>query len=134
MNLDELKKLREENFLAHKKKKQTYYLKSKAKKSPKKEIDYASELNDINFISKIKEIVKAQKIHIDNRKDLIQQKILEYQEKKREYYEENKNKRLLYDKEYRERKKEELKAYRREYYKNNKNKMTEKIEKAEEKE
>ena len=37
MDLDELKKLREENFLSHKKKKREYYLKNKAKKkAPKK--------------------------------------------------------------------------------------------------
>ncbi len=122
MNLDELKKLRESNFLAHKKKKKEYYLKSKAKKAPREIINYENELSDINFIAKIKEIAKAQKAHIDDRKELIKKKIAEYSDKKREYYEENKEKRLEYDKEYRERKKEELKAYRREYYKKNKEK------------
>ena len=42
---------------------------------------------------------------------------------KKEYYEQNKEKRLEYDKEYRERKKEELKKYRKEYYKRLKEKQ-----------
>ena len=109
MDLDELKKLREENFLSHKKKKREYYLKNKAKKkAPKKVIDYEKELADGGFANKIKEIAKAQKAHVDDRKELIVAKINEYKNKKKEYYEENKEKRLEYDKEYREKKKEEL--------------------------
>lgn len=125
MNLSELKKLREESFLAHKKKKRAYYLKNKSKKI-KPEIDYDKELNDENFSFKIKEIAKAQKKHIDSRKELIVAKINEYKDRKKEYYEENKEKRLEYDKEYREKKKEELREYRREYYKKNKEKILEK--------
>jgi len=49
MTLEELKKLRKENFLAHKKKKKEYYLKSKI---AKKEIDYEAELNNLNFFLK----------------------------------------------------------------------------------
>ena len=124
MNLEELKRLREKNFSAHKKKKKEYYLKKKAsKKLVRKEIDYSKELNDDNFVSKIKEIAKAQKIHIDNRKELIVAKINEYKNKKKEYYTENKKKRLEYDREYREKKQEELKKYRREYYQRNKEKI-----------
>lgn len=118
MDLNELKKLREENFLAHKKKKRDYYLKNKAKKkkAEKKVIDYETELSDLNFTAKIKEIAKAQKAHVDDRKELIVAKINEYKNKKKEYYEENKEKRLEYDKEYREKKKEELREYRKQYY------------------
>ena len=115
MNLEELKKLREEKFLAHKRKKREYYL--KRKQVVKKIYDYDTELNDENFKLKIKEIIKAQKIYLDNRKDTIISKLNDYRDKKREYYELNKEKRLEYDKDYREKKKEELKEYRKEYYK-----------------
>ena len=115
MNLEELKKLREEKFLAHKRKKREYYL--KRKQVVKKIYDYDTELNDENFKLKIKEIIKAQKIYLDDRKDTIISKLNDYREKKREEYELNKEKRLEYDKDYREKKKEELKEYRKEYYK-----------------
>ena len=115
MNLEELKKLREEKFLAHKRKKREYYLKKK--QVVKKVYDYDTELNDENFKLKIKEIIKAQKIYLDDRKDTIISKLNDYRDKKREYYELNKEKRLEYDKDYREKKKEELKEYRKEYYK-----------------
>lgn len=120
MNLDELKKVRKENFLAHKKKKREYYLKSKASKI---EIDYAAELNSSNFLEKIKEIAHKQKEYIDGRKDAIVTKMNQYKELKKEYYEQNKDKRLEYDKEYREKKRDELKAYRQEYYKKLKQKQ-----------
>ena len=116
MNLEELKKLREEKFLAHKKKKREYYLKKK-ETEVKKVYDYDAELSNDNFTLKIKEIIKAQKNYLDNRKDIIITKLNTYKEKKKEYYELNKEKRLEYDKEYREKRKEELKQYRREYYK-----------------
>ena len=115
MKLEELKKLREEKFLAHKRKKREYYL--KRKQVVKKVYDYDTELNDENFKLKIKEIIKAQKIYLDDRKDTIISKLNDYRDKKREYYELNKEKRLEYDKDYREKKKEELKEYRKEYYK-----------------
>ena len=115
MNLEELKKLRQEKFLAHKRKKREYYL--KRKEVVKKVYDYDTELNDENFKLKIKEIIKAQKIYLDDRKDTIISKLNDYKNKKREYYELNKEKRLEYDKDYREKKKEELKEYRKEYYK-----------------
>ncbi|CAM3958150.1 hypothetical protein ARCL110784_09860 [Arcobacter cloacae] len=114
MNLDELRKVRKENLLAHKKKKREYYLKSKFKK---KVINYEDELNDINFLSKIKEIAHNQKLYVDGRMDSIKKKLKEYQEFKKEYYKQNKEKILEYNKEYRERKKEELREYRRDYYK-----------------
>ncbi len=132
MNLEELKRLRRENFLAHKKKKREYYLKKKiektlsAKRNKIKEFDYETDLNPLNFQKKIKEIIKQKKVHVDSRKEQIIQKIREYKEKKREYYLENKNKRLEYDKEYREQKKEELREYRREYYKKNKDEILQK--------
>lgn len=131
LNLEELKKLREENFKKHKNKKREYYLKSKEKSTaPKyknyKEIDYAEELNNENFAKNIKLIAKKQKAHIDDRKDQIVQKIEEYREKKQTYYQKNREKRLEYDKEYREKKKEQLKEYRREYYKKNKEKILQK--------
>ena len=115
MNLEELKKLLEEKFLEKKKKKREYYL--KRKQVVKKVYDYDTELNDENFKLKIKEIIKAQKIYLDDRKDTIISKLNDYRDKKREYYELNKEKRLEYDKDYREKKKEELKEYRKEYYK-----------------
>ena len=105
MNLEELKKLRQEKFLAHKKKKREYYLKKK-ETEVKKIYDYDSELNSENFALKIKEIIKAQKNYLDNRKDIIITKLNDYKEKKKEYYELNKEKRLEYDKEYREKRKE----------------------------
>jgi hypothetical protein len=123
MDLSELKKLREKKILEHKRKKREYYLKSKANKTVRKVIDYEEELSDKNFAQKIKDIAKAQKAHVDDRKDLIVAKINDYKNKKREYYEENKEKRLEYDKEYREKKKEQLREYRRDYYKKNKEKI-----------
>lgn len=128
MNLKELKKLREKNFLNHKKKKREYYLKSKNKDSQTrykdyKEIDYSKELNTENFVKNIKIIAKKQKEHIDDRKEYILQKMSEYKEKKQSYYQENREKRLEYDKDYREKKKEELKEYRKQYYKKNKEKI-----------
>ncbi|RXJ95299.1 hypothetical protein CRU94_06110 [Arcobacter sp. AHV-9/2010] len=112
MNFEELKKRRERNLSRHKLKKRAYYLKSKLNK----EIDYEDELKDDGFLLKMKSIAKSQKEYIFSRESIIKNKIKEYQEKKREYYEQNKEKRLEYDKEYRERKKEELKEYRRKYY------------------
>ena len=64
MNLEELKKLREEKFLAHKRKKRKYYL--KRKEVVKKVYDYDTELNDENFKLKIKEIIKTKKIYLFN--------------------------------------------------------------------
>jgi hypothetical protein len=114
MDLKELKKLREEKFLAHKIKKKRYYLNKKYE--VKKVFDYEAELNDENFALKIKEIIKAQKNYLDDRKEKIISKLNDYKDKKKEYYELNKEKRLEYDREYREKKKEELKVYRKEYY------------------
>lgn len=114
MNLEELKKIRQEKFSAHKQKKRDYYLKKKQK--TKKVYDYETELNSENFESKIKQIIKVQKNYLDSRKEAIVAKMDEYKNKKREYYELNKEKRLEYDKEYREKRKEELKDYRRLYY------------------
>ena len=51
--------------------------------------------------------------------------MLDYQISKRDYYEQNKEKRLEYDKEYRERKKEQLKEYRQKYYAKQKEKKLE---------
>ena len=84
MKLEELKKLREEKFLAHKKKKREYYLK---KKEVKKVYDYEEELNNENFSLKIREIIKAQKNYLDNRKDIIISKLNDYKNKKKENYE-----------------------------------------------
>lgn len=130
MDLDELKRLREENFSAHKKKKREYYLKNKLakqlsneNKTPRKVYDYEKELSGEDFNLKIKSIIKQQKEHVDSRKDKIIAKIQEYKEKKKEYYLENKEKRLQYDKDYREEKKEDLKEYRRRYYQENKEKI-----------
>ena len=124
MDLDELKKRREENLLAHKKKKRAYYLKTKLKKREldlKKygSIDYEVELFSGNFASKLREIAKKQKEHIESREEIIKKKISEYKEKKQNYYTEHKEQRLEYDKEYREKKKETLKEYRKEYYRKN---------------
>ena len=80
MNLEELKKLREEKFLAHKRKKREYYL--KRKQVVKKIYDYDTELNDENFKLKIKEIIKAQKIYLDDRKDTIISKLNDYRDKR----------------------------------------------------
>ncbi len=79
MNLDELKKRREQNFLSHKKKKREYYLKNKMKK----EIDYEKELNDDNFLLKMKSIASQQKQYIDDRKESIVAKINDYKESKK---------------------------------------------------
>jgi hypothetical protein len=105
-------------YLAHKRKKREYYLKKKD--VVKKEYNYEIELDNENFSSKIKEIIKAQKSYLDSRKDIIISKLNDYKNKKKEYYELNKEKRLEYDKEYRQKKKEELKEYRKEYYKKSK--------------
>jgi len=122
MNLEELKKIRQEKLLAHKRKKREYYLKNKLKKQNIKPIhNYDKDLNDLNFDFKIKEIIKQQKEHVDSRKEKIVKKIKQYKEKKQEYYLSNKSKRLEYDKNYREEKKEELKEYRKTYYKEHKN-------------
>ena len=54
MNLDELKKRREENFSAYKKKKKIYYQKTKI--TVKKEIDYEKEnYTDIYSTSRLSE-------------------------------------------------------------------------------
>ncbi|HIP13499.1 MAG TPA: hypothetical protein EYG97_02875 [Arcobacter sp.] len=131
MNLDELKKRREANILKHKQKKKAYYLKAKLSKenensSKPKVIDYEKELfsgSSIDFASKMQEIAKKQKLHIESREDIIIQKMQEYKDKKQDYYNTNKKQRLQYDKEYRESKKEDLKAYRKEYYRKNKEKI-----------
>ncbi|MBS9782395.1 MAG: hypothetical protein KGV43_01170 [Arcobacter sp.] len=120
MDLRELKKIREDKFRSYKRKKREYYLKNKVKK--RKVVDYDDEFSG-DFNKKIKEIAKAQKLHVDNRRQIIVKKINDYRDRKREYYEENKNKRLEYDREYREKKKEELKQYRREYYRKNREKI-----------
>jgi len=124
MDLEELKKIRKANILAHKKKKKAYYLKKKLENMPKDDkkplIDYEKELFSGNFLSKIKEIAKKQKIYVEDREDIIASRIIEYREKKQQYYENHKEQRLEYDKQYRENKKAELKKYRKEYYKKNK--------------
>ena len=125
MNLEELKKRREANILAHKKKKKAYYLKTKLQKTQATNaqkvgaVNYEVELFGGNFALKLKEIAKKQREHIDSREDIIKQKIQEYREKKKNYYEDHKNERLEYDKEYRQKKKEALKEYRKEYYRQN---------------
>lgn len=131
MDLEELKRVRKENMLAHKKKKREYYLKQKLAKQAsskplKPEIDYSKELNGDFFTQTIKEIAKKQKSHVDSRKEKIIQKLKDYKEQKQKYYEENREKRLQYDKDYREKKKEELREYRREYYQKNRKKILEK--------
>lgn len=132
MNLDELKQRREENIRLHKEKKKAYYLKKKlATTSGESElkpqfIDYEKELfgGDLSsFTAKIKEIAKKQRTHIQDREEIIVAKIEEYRNKKKDYYLENKDKRLQYDKDYRIKKKEDLKSYRKEYYEKNKNKI-----------
>jgi hypothetical protein len=135
MNLDELKQRREENIRLHKEKKKAYYLKKKLAttfgENVKKHqfIDYEKELfgGDLSsFTAKIKEIAKKQKTHIQDREEVIIAKIEEYKNKKKDYYLENKEKRLQYDKDYRIKKKENLKNYRKEYYDKNKEKILEK--------
>lgn len=135
MDLEELKKLRKENFLDHKKRKREYYLKKKLESSianknldkPHRDaINYENELQEDGFLAKLKEIAKKQKAHVDSRKDIIIAKLQEYSERKQQYYQENKDKRLEYDKEYRETKKEELRNYRKEYYQKNKDKILQK--------
>ncbi len=127
MDLEELKRIRKANILAHKKKKKAYYLKKKLEKSNatavSKAIDYEKELFSGDFASKMQSIAKKQKGYVDDRKDIIISKMTEYREKKQQYYQENKKIRLEYDKAYRENKKEDLKEYRKEYYKKNKDKI-----------
>jgi hypothetical protein len=131
MNLEELKKRREANLQTHKKKKRAYYLKAKLQKKSiedsiqktKKVINYEVELFGSDFGAKLKEIAKKQRAHIESREEIIRNKILDYQKKKKEYYLKHKNERLEYDKEYREKKKEKLKEYRKEYYKKNREKI-----------
>jgi hypothetical protein len=124
MDLEKLKKLREENFKAHKQKKRAYYLKNKYKN--RTSIDYEKELSEGDLTQKLIEIAKKQKKHVDDRKEAIVAKLKEYQDKKKEYYSENIEKRLQYDKEYREKKKEELKEYRKQYYQKNREKILQK--------
>ena len=127
MDLEELKRIRKANIIAHKQKKKAYYLKKKLEKMPSEKkyeaIDYEEELFSGNFTKKIKEIARKQKTYVDDRKEIINSKIEEYREKKQKYYLENKEQRLEYDKAYREKKKEDLKAYRKEYYQKNKDKI-----------
>ena len=130
MNLAELKKIREEKLLEHKRKKRAYYLKSKMQKEQndmKKidSIDYEAELFGGNFTEKLRDIAKKQKLHMESRQEIIGAKIQEYRSKKKQYYAQNKEDRLEYDKEYRDKKKEKLKKYRKEYYKKNKEKILE---------
>jgi hypothetical protein len=133
MDLKELKRIRKENILAHKRKKREYYLRKKLQESSpetsqsaRPSFDYEKELNSDFFAQTIKDIAKKQKSHVDSRKEIITQKIVEYKEQKQKYYEENREKRLQYDKEYREKKKEKLKAYRKEYYQKNREKILQK--------
>ncbi len=129
MDLAELKKLREEKLLEHKRKKRAYYLKSKMQKKQKRvqkvasSIDYEVELFSGNFAAKLKEIAKKQMLHVQSREDIIKNKIDEYKKKKQDYYNEHKQSRLEYDKEYRDKKKEKLKEYRKEYYRKNREKI-----------
>lgn len=128
MDLEELKRIRKENFTAHKKKKREYYLKKKLEKQASSDhnkitYDYEEELSGDNFDLKIKEIIRQQKQHVDSRKEKIIKKINDYKKNKQNYYQENRDKRLEYDKEYRDKKKEELKAYRKKYYEENKEKI-----------
>lgn len=128
MDLEELKRIRKENILRHKKKKKEYYLKKKLQQQislgvVKPEIDYEKELQSDFFAQTIKNIAKKQKNYVDSRKEKIVQKLVAYKEQKQKYYEQNKEKRLKYDKIYRQKKKEELKAYRKEYYEKNREKI-----------
>ncbi len=86
----------------------------------KPQFDYEKELQGDIFAQTIKDIAKKQKGYIDTRKDNIMQKLEAYKEQKQKYYEANKEKRLQYDKEYRDKKREQLKEYRKEYYEKNK--------------
>jgi hypothetical protein len=129
MDLAELKRLREEKLLEHKRKKRAYYLKSKMQKKQARaqkvasSIDYEVELFGGNFANKLKEIAKKQMLHVQSREEIIKDKIEEYKKKKKQYYHKHKESRLEYDKEYRDKKKEQLKKYRREYYLRNKEKI-----------
>jgi len=129
MDLEELKRIRKANIIAHKKKKQAYYRKKKLVQSANtilnisKSIDYDNELFSGNFVNKIKEIAKKQKLYVDNRQEIIHLKIKEYREKKQQYYKEHKKERLEYDKEYRDKKREALREYRRKYYAKNREKI-----------
>jgi hypothetical protein len=131
MDLEELKRIRKENILNHKKKKKEYYLKKKLEQKVsvgtiKPEIDYEKELRGDFFAQTIKEIAKKQKSHVDSRKEKIIEKLVAYKEQKQKYYEENKEKRLQYDKVYRDKKRDELKTYRKEYYEQNREKILQK--------
>ncbi len=133
MDLTELKRIRKENILNHKKKKKEYYLKKKLEQkmsssgnSIKLEFDYEKELQGNIFAQTIKEIAKKQKTHVDSRKDKIIEKLLAYKEQKQNYYKENREKRLQYDKDYRDKKRDELKEYRKEYYEKNRERILEK--------
>ena len=129
MDLSELKKIREEKLLEHKRKKRAYYLKSKMQKKQAsvakkvQSIDYEVELFGGNFADKLKEIAKKQKLHVQSREEIIRNKIEEYKNKKQLYYNQNKETRLEYDKEYRDKQKEKLREYRKEYYRKNKEKI-----------
>jgi len=131
MDLSELKKIRKEKLLEHKRKKRAYYLKSKMQKKQVaitkrvQSIDYEVELFGGNFANKLKEIAKKQKLHMQSREEIIRTKIEEYRNKKQQYYSQNKETRLEYDKEYRDKKKEKLKEYRKEYYRKNREKILE---------
>ena len=98
MDLNELKHLREEKLLEHKRKKRAYYLKSKMQKKQKRaqkvaaSIDYEVELFGGNFADKLKEIAKKQMLHVQSREDVIKNKIDEYKKKKKEYYKKNREK------------------------------------------
>ncbi len=133
MDLNELKRIRKENILNHKRKKKEYYLRKKLEQkmtattnSIKLEFDYEKELQGNFFAQTIKEIARKQKSHVDTRKEKIIEKLLAYKEQKQQYYIENRERRLKYDKEYRDKKKEELKEYRKNYYERNKDKILEK--------
>ena len=86
MNLEELKRRREENILKHKQKKKAYYLKKKLQDQKKETTDtkslinfdkelFSGSIDDFNL--KIKDIVKKQKAHITNREDVIMQRVKE---------------------------------------------------------
>ena len=88
MNLEELKRLREEKVKEHKQKKRAYYLKSKlqknndtskAKKEVSKAINYEVELFGGDLSLKLKEIAKKQRQHVESREDIIKHKLQEYQ-------------------------------------------------------
>ena len=130
MDLEQLKKLRKEKLKEHKRKKRVYYLKSKMQKkqveSKRKindKVDYEIELFGGDFTKKLKEIAKKQHQHVQSREEIIKNKISDYKKKKQDYYKQHKKSRLEYDKEYRDRKKEQLKEYRKKYYQKNKEKI-----------